>query len=355
MFPPRAGIDPGQPIRTGLVGFGTAGRTFHAPFLSADESYALSVIVTADPDRSAEAARLHPQAEVVPTTAQLFDLADQLDLVVIASPPATHVRLAHQALDHRLAVVVDKPLCVAAGEGAALVERARSLGDRLTVFQNRRWDGDFLTVRGLLERGELGEVWRFESRFEWWKPHEPKQWKAKADAGAGGGILYDLGTHLIDQAVQLFGPVDEVHAELATRRPGGGAEDEAFVSLRHRGGVRSHLHMSAVAAAPGPRFHLLGAAAAYTKWGLDGQEAALKAGMSPADPQFGIESESAWGKLGVNGDDRVVTMERGDYGAFYAQLADSLRTGGPLPVDPSDAVQTIRLIEAAHRTAARAE
>jgi len=352
--PRGAGIDPDRPIRTGLIGFGTAGRTFHAPFLSVDEDYALRLIVTADPDRRTEAGRLEPQAEVVGTTAQLFARAAELDLVVIASPPASHVPLAHQALDHGLAVVVDKPLCVAAADGAALVERARSLGHPLTVFQNRRWDADFRTLRALLERNELGEVWRFESRFEWWKPQEPKQWKAQADVASGGGILYDLGTHLIDQAVQLFGSVDDVRAELATRRPGGGAEDEAFLSLLHRSGVRSHLHMSAVAAAPGPRFHLLGSKSAYTKWGLDGQEAALKAGSSPADPEYGVEPESAWGTLGVNGDNEAVPMERGDYGAFYAQLAASLRTGGPVPVDPSDAVQTIRLIEAAHDTAARA-
>jgi predicted dehydrogenase len=307
------------------------------------------MIVTANPDRRQQARRLHTQAEVVETTAQLFARAAELDLVVIASPPASHVPLAHEALDHGLAVVVDKPLCVAAEQGAALVERAQSLGHPLTVFQNRRWDADFRTVRALLERGELGDVWRFESRFEWWKPQEPKQWKAQADIASGGGILYDLGTHLIDQTVQLFGPVDEVRAELATRRAGGGAEDEAFLSLLHRSGARSHLHMSAVAAAPGPRFHLLGSQAAYTKWGLDGQEAALKAGMSPADPEYGVEPESAWGTLGVNGDDRAVPMERGDYGAFYAQLATSLRDGGPVPVDPLHAVRTIELIESIHK------
>ncbi len=342
-FPPQA------PIRTGVIGFGTSGRVFHAPFIASLPDYSLDVIVTANEDRKAEATRLYPGARLVPDTAALFEAAGDLDLVVIGSPSGTHVELAHAALDAGLAVVVDKPFSTTAEDGRALVEKAEKLGLPLTVFQNRRWDGDFLTLRSLLEQGALGEVRRFESRFEWWKPTVANSWKTEATVEEGGGILYDLGAHLIDQALLLFGPVDDVYAEIATHRPGGAADDDAFLSLHHESGVRSHLWMNALAAQAGPRFHLLGSQSAYTKWGLDGQEAALKAGAMPTDPGFGVEDESAWGQLGVTGELHPVPAQPGRYSAFYELLADALLRGAPLPVDARDSVEVIRIIDEVHR------
>jgi predicted dehydrogenase len=338
-------------IRTGLIGFGTGGRLFHSPFLGADESYSLDVVVTADPQRAAQARASHPKTSVVPTVDELLDGAKDLDLLVVASPPATHAALAHRGLDAGLAVVVDKPLSVTAAEGRALVEHAERVGAVLTVFQNRRWDGDFLTVRGLVEEGRLGEVRRFESRFEWWKPAEKKAWKT-SPATQGGGILYDLGPHLIDQAVQLFGAVGDFHAELATHRPGGGADDDAFVSLLHTSGVRSQLWMNAMAAQVGPRFHVLGSESAYTSWELDPQEAALGAGALPTDPGFGEKPRSRWGQLGIDGALEPVPTRRGDYAAFYRLLADALLHGAPPPVDPRDSIGVIELIESIHSTVA---
>jgi predicted dehydrogenase len=335
-------------IRTGVIGFGTAGQVFHAPFLAADDAFSLDVVVTADAVRAAQAARAHPHARVVATVDELLGRAGDLDLVVVASPPGSHAGLARRAIDAGLAVVVDKPLAVTAAEGTELVARARDAGVVLTVFQNRRWDGDFRTLRALLAEGALGQVRTFESRFEWWKPQESKEWKATATPAEGGGMLYDLGTHVIDQAVQLFGPVETAHAELAAHRPGGGADDDAFVSLLHRSGVRSRLWMNGTAAQVGPRFHVLGSEAAYTSWGLDPQEATLKSGGRPTDPGYGVTPESAWGLLGVDGDLRPVPMLPGDYAAFYRVLADALTSGGPLPVDPMDAVAVLALIEALH-------
>jgi predicted dehydrogenase len=336
-------------IRTAVVGFGTGGAVFHAPFLEADDDYRLDVIVTRDPRRAADAASAHPGARVVPTTDDLFASAAELDLVVIASPPSSHVDLAHRALDAGLAVVVDKPLCVTAAEGHALVDHAERTGRLLTVFQNRRWDGDFQTVRGLLDSGVLGTVRRFESRFEWWKPEESKAWKAGALPAEGGGILYDLGPHLIDQAVQLFGPVESVHAELTRYRPGDGADDDAFVSLLHASGTRSHLRMNGLAPQVGPRFSVLGSDCGFTKWGLDPQEAALKTGGRPDDGGFGVEPESAWGRIGVDGALEPVPTRPGNYAGFYRALADALIRGGPVPVDPRDAVAVMALIERIHR------
>jgi predicted dehydrogenase len=274
--------------------------------------------------------------------------ADRLDLVVIGSPSGTHAALADAALEAGLDVVVDKPFAVTAEEGRALVAKADRLGRTLTVFQNRRWDGDFRTVRRLVDSGELGEVRRFESRFEWWKPEPPASWKTESSPAEGGGILYDLGTHLIDQAVQLFGPVAELSAEIERRRPGAVADDDVFLALRHETGVRSHLWMNAVAPVFGPRFHVLGSRAGYTSWGLDGQEPALIAGALPSDPGFGETPEARWGVLGVDGASHPVPTERGDYGGFYRRLAEALRHGGPVPVDPADAIAVLELIEQAH-------
>jgi scyllo-inositol 2-dehydrogenase (NADP+) len=340
-------------IRTGLIGFGVAGRLFHAPFLRALDDYSLDIVVTSDAARAAEVERCHPGARVVPTPEDLFAAAADLDLVVVASPTGTHVRWAGAALGERLAVVVDKPFAVTAAEGRDLVETAERLDVPFTVFQNRRWDGDFLTVRRLVAEGALGEVHRFESRFEWWKPAPRKSWKLEATVKEGGGILYDLGAHVIDQALLLFGDVDpdDVHAEVLTRRPGGVADDDVFVALTHLSGVRSHLWMSGLAAQPGPRFRVLGAGGAYTKYGLDPQEQQLGSGMDPRAEGFGVEPPSARGSLGIGADARPVATAPGRYVDFYRGLADALLRDRPLPVEPGGPLRVLELIESIHERA----
>lgn len=336
------------PIRTAVVGFGTSGRVFHAPLIFADARYSLDMIVTVDPARRAQAARLYPQARLCAGADELFAQAQDLDLVVIGSPPRTHALLAHTALAAGLAVVVEKPFAVTAAEGRQLVAHAASCGRPLTVFQNRRWDGDFLTAAGLVAAGTLGQVYRFESRFETYKPRSAKAWKAEAASDAGGGILYDLGTHLVDQAIQLFGPVTSFHAELARHGTAGAGEDDAFLSLLHESGVRSQLWMNSLSPQPGPRFRLTGSEAGYTKWGLDPQEKALDAGRLPTDSDYGLETEESWGLLGRDPDLRRKPTERGAYPQFYARLAAALLEGAPLPVDPADAVAVLQIIEDAH-------
>ncbi|NIH81392.1 Gfo/Idh/MocA family protein [Amycolatopsis viridis] len=334
-------------IRTAVIGFGVSGRIFHAPFLAAADAYSLDFVVTGNPDRAAQATARYPHATVLSGPDELFARAAEIDLVVVGTPPATHAGLAATALDHGLHVVVDKPFTVTSAQGEALIEHARRVGRVLTVFQNRRWDGDFRTLRRLVQDGELGTVHTFESRFEWWKPQGPRDWKARAGIADGGGILFDLGTHLIDQARLLFGPVESVHADLA-RRGAGASDDDSFLLLTHTGGTRSRLFMSGVAALPGPRFHVLGSTAGYTKWGLDPQEDALQGGAGPGDDGFGREPHENWGTLGVRGHTRRVEPEPGDYGQFYRLLAAALDAGGELPVDPRDAVDVLRIIERAH-------
>jgi predicted dehydrogenase len=340
------------PIRTAVVGFGISGKVFHTPLIAADPRYSLDVIVTADPARAAEAARLYPQARIVPTPEAMFAQAGDLDLVILGTPPHTHFDLAAAAIAHGLHVVVDKPFVPTSAQGEKLIALASEAGVQLTVFQNRRWDADFLTLQKLVRDGALGEIRTFESRFEWWRPEGFGNWRDTVSLAQGGGILNDLGAHLIDQAIQLFGPVERSYGETASRGSDPEASDtEAFVSLLHESGVRSRLWMNGMAAQVGPRFHVLGSTAGYTKWGLDSQEPALAAGMTPSDPAYGIDSQESWGLLGVDGAVSHVPAERGAYPEFYVQLASGLRGEGPLPVDPAEPLEVLRIIEGIHARA----
>jgi predicted dehydrogenase len=277
-------------------------------------------------------------------------------LVVVAAPNDAHAPLARASLAAGLPVVVDKPVTPTAAEARELIELAEQAGLLLSVFQNRRWDGDFLTARRLIEEGELGEVTRFESRFERWRPVPKGGWRETGGREQAAGLLFDLGSHLVDQALTLFGPVVSVYAQLDARRPGVGSDDDAFVALTHAGGVRSHLWMSSVAAQLGPRMRLLGSRGAYVKYGLDVQEAALREGGRPGragqeGPDWGVENSDAWGTCGTDTESRTVETERGAYQAYYAGIAAALLDGGPVPVDPRDAVAALDVLEAARRSA----
>lgn len=340
------------PIRVALLGYGLAGASFHAPFIVTTPSLELRAIVTRDPERRARAARDHPGVRIVDDADVLWAHAGELDLVVVATPNRTHVPLVRAALDAGLAVVVDKPFAPTAAEGEALIREARRRGLLLTVYHNRRWDGDFITLRRLLAAGSLGTVFRFESRFDRWRPTPKGNWRESGDAADAGGILYDLGSHLIDQALVLLGPVTSVYAELDRRREGVEADDDSFLALTHASGARSHLGMSAVAAQTIVRLRVLGSRAAYVKHGLDVQEEALRRGERPDRPGWGDEPSERWGSLGAGDSVQPIPTARGEYPAFYAGVARALREGGPAPVDADDALAGLRIIEAAQRSAA---
>ncbi len=341
-----------DPIRVAVVGFGTAGRYFHAPFIASNPSLALDTIVTASPVRAAQAKAEYPDVRILPTVDDLWERAPSIEVVVVASPSGTHAEIAGAALQAGCHVVVDKPMAATAEQGERLRSAAQERGLLLTVYQNRRWDGDFLTLQDLVAEGRLGQVYRFESRFEWWQP-TAAGWKWATPAAEAGGILFDLGPHLIDQAVLLFGPASIASAEVDTRRAGVVADDDAFVALEHECGVRSHLWMSAVAASPGPRFRVIGSEATYTSWGLDGQELALISGVRPHDEGFGETPADRWGELAGSGQPRPVPTRRGDYGRFYSLLADALNLDAAPPVDPHDAIACLRLLADARAASAR--
>jgi predicted dehydrogenase len=335
-----------SPLRVGLLGYGLSGRVFHAPLITATEGLRLTAVVTANAERQAQVALDHPAAKVFDTAEKLFDAGD-VDLVVVATPNRSHVAMARAAVAAGLPVVVEKPLAAGSGEGRAVVEEARLRGVPLTVFQNRRWDGDFRTVRRLLADGELGHVLRFESRFERWRPTIRERWRENAAPEEAGGTLFDLGAHLVDQAVQLFGPVVSVYAEVDSRRSGTQVDDDDFVALTHAGGTRSHLWTSAMAAQLGPRMRVLGDRAGFTKYGLDVQEEQLRSGMSPGDEGYGEDPVPLWGRLGAGDDLRPVRTEPGAYQEFYAGVAAALRDGAPMPVDPLESVRVLEILEAA--------
>ena len=329
-------------LRIGLVGYGFGGRHFHAPLLASAPGCDLLGVVTTSPQRQA-LVREHLGR---PSFASLRELADAgAEAVAISTPVDTHVPLTQEALRLGLAVVCDKPFSPDAASARETVELARSSGLVLAAYQNRRWDSDFLTVRRLVDEGRLGDVRRVESRFERFRPDG-------GPGAAGGGALLDLGSHLVDQALLLLGPATAVYAE---RHVGGdGLDDDVFVALTHAGGAHAHLWASWRQGAPGPRFRVAGTAGAYVVGGLDGQEAALVAGESPATlgDRWGVEPESAWGRLHRGDAGEVVPPERGAWDGFYPAFAAAVRGEGPVPVDPADTVAVARVLDAARASAA---
>jgi scyllo-inositol 2-dehydrogenase (NADP+) len=343
-------------LRAAIIGYGLAGRFFHAPLIAATKGLGVAGVVTSSRERRALVSREHPDAQILTSTAELWERADDHDLVVIATPTDTHAPLASEAIDRGLPVVVDKPLALTSGEAEVLVSRSERASRLLTVFQNRRWDSDQLTLARLLGEDRLGAVFRYESRFERWRPSaSAESWRDTTSPEQGGGQLLDLGSHLVDQSLVFFGPVTHVYGEVDARR-GAPGDDDAFLALRHANGVISHLRASAVTAAPGPRLRVLGTKAAFVMRELDGQENALRSGARPDEvADWGSEPESSWGRV-VSGEDSVpVPSERGDWPRFYALLVGALRDGDPPPVDPHDAVATLRVLEAARRSAASRE
>jgi predicted dehydrogenase len=341
----------GDTLRAAIVGYGLAGSVFHAPLIAATPGIAVAGIVTGNPERRERARRDFPAADLLSSAGEVWSSPRRYDLAVVATPNRFHAPLATAAMEAGLPVVVDKPLATSAAEAQGLIATAGRTGVPLGVFQNRRWDGDFLTVRKLIDEGRLGEVTRFESRFERWRPTPKGGWREVGGVEDAAGLLYDLGSHLVDQALHLFGPATVLHAETDVRRAGVKSDDDTFIALEHDNGVRSHLWMSAVASDLGPRFRVLGSQAAYVKYGLDVQEDALRGGRRPGDKNWGADEPGSFGTLGTPGTTQTVETELGAYENYYAGIADALLDGAPVPVDPTDAVRSLEILESARRLA----
>lgn len=333
-------------VRVALIGYGLGGASFHAPLIASTPGMRLATIVTRNPERRAQAAREHPKATIVDSVQAIWDRAQDHDVVVVTTSNDSHVPLAMDALAAGLPVVVDKPFAVTASQAREVIAEARRRNLLLTVYHNRRWDSELLTVKRLLAEHAFGDVLRFESRLERWRPQPKGGWRERGEPELAGGLLYDLGTHLIDQALHLFGPVTDVYAELDRRRPGMQVDDDVFLALTHTSGLRSHLSATVLSAQPLARMRVLGSRAAYVKVHGDVQEAALRSGGRPDKPGWGEEPREHWGLLGVGDAAVPVRSEPGAYQQFYAGVVASLRDGAPPPVDPQDAVAGLEIIEA---------
>jgi predicted dehydrogenase len=339
-----------RPVRWALAGYGKGGRRFHAPLIRSATGMELVAVVTGSPERQAQLRDDDPDAVTVPALVDLPALG--VNGVTITTPSATHAPLAHEALDLGLHVVVDKPFALDTTAAADLVTHAERAGLLVVPYQNRRWDSDLLTIRRLLDSGELGRVHRFVSRIDRFRPVK-SSWHG-ATAAEGGGVLLDLGPHLVDQAVQLFGPVESVHADLQTIRPGAGAEDEFELHLVHASGAHSTLAAGLASAAPGPRFQVNGDRAGFVIDGFDVQEDQLMAGHTPASlgDDWGFEPETAWGRLYTGEVNGPVPSERGAWDTYYPAVGNAVLGRGEPPVAAADAVATARVLDAARASAA---
>ncbi len=331
------------PVRFGLVGYGFGGRYFHAPLLAAAPECELLGVVTTSPERRAQVAAEHPGLR---TFTSLEELADAgAEAVAISTPADTHTPLTEQALGLDLAVVCDKPFALDAAAATRSVELAERLGLPLSPYQNRRWDSDFRTVRRLAADGVLGQILRFESRFERLAPDT-------GPGAAGGGTLLDFGSHLVDQALLVVGPVASVYAEWRLRD--NGLDDDVFVALTHGSGARSHLWGSWSQGAPGPRFRVTGTTGSYVNGTLmDGQEDLLLAGHTPRSlgPAWGAEPALRWGRVHRGDDGEPVTTENGAWNTFYPAFARAVRGLGSVPVEPRDAIASMTVLDAARLSA----
>ncbi|MDR1331414.1 MAG: Gfo/Idh/MocA family oxidoreductase [Tannerella sp.] len=332
-----------EKIKTGIASYGLSGQVFHAPFISIHPQFDLAAIA----ERSRDLARArYPQARIVRSFNELLAM-DELELIVVNTPDDTHYEYARLALEAGKHVIVEKPFTNTTAEGETLIALAERQGRMLCVYQNRRWDADFLTVKEVLASGRIGRPVEFESVFARYRSHiQPGTWKEQS-----GGMTCNLGSHLIDQSLQLFGVPEYVYADIAVMRDGGMVDDYFILHLLGSSkmpDMRITLKASYLMCEPEPRFVLHGTDGSYVKYGVDRQEALLKQGLTPDAPDWGMETESEWGWLhtGKEGKTKYPSL-RGHYIGFYEAVYRRLRHGEPVETDAREVLPVIRIIEAA--------
>jgi scyllo-inositol 2-dehydrogenase (NADP+) len=346
-------------VRVGLIGFGLAGQAFHAPVIRGVTGMELACIVER---RGTRAQEKYPEVRVARTLEEL--LADrEIQLCVIATPNDSHFELAKACLLAGRHVVVDKPLAPTLAEAKELFRLATELGLLITVYQDRRWDGDFHTVRKILDSGVLGTVVEYECRYDRFRVEaKPNAWRERADQ-PGAGVLFDLGPHVLDQALVLFGEPQAVTAAAFCQRETSQVDDAFDVCLIYsesecsgqRAGLRAMLRARIVAYAPGPHLLIHGTKGSFVKYGMDPQEGRLRGESIPRGfdwgPDWGVEAEELWGTLSLVGEpSRKIPTERGDYRGFYANVRDAIEKKAPLEVTPQQALRTMRAVVLAHKS-----
>ena len=333
------------PIVTGLLSYGMSGEVFHAPLLNAHHGFELRKVVQRSKD---SAAARYPGVQIARSVDEVISDSN-IELVIVNSPNDTHAEFARQALKAGKHVVIEKPFTITRREAAQLIAFARARKKILSVFHNRRWDGSFLTVQHVLRSGVLGKVVEFESHYDRFRNTiTAGSWKERV--GPGTGILYNLGSHMLDQVLMLFGKPRYVTAKVGVQRPGGKADDFYDIRLDYPG-MQAIIKSSYLVREPGPIFRINGVQGSFVKYGQDPQEEALKQGIVPGSDGWGTESELWWGKLnidmgGIPVEGKMETVP-GNYQAYYDNLFDVIRKGKTLAVKPEQAMMVIQLIEAA--------
>ena len=331
-------------INVGLIGYGMAGRVFHAPLVHQVEGLYLAAIRETKEENINIIKERYPDAKIVNKTAALLE-DPSIDLIVVAAPNKYHYNLTKEALNAGKHVVVDKPFTITSAEAQELVELARKVGKVVSVYQNRRWDSDFLTVKKVIESGKLGRIVEYESHFDRFRNDiRPNTWKEEGELGTG--LLYDLGSHLIDQALVLFGEPVSISADIRVQRDNSEIPDH-FSMMMDYGKFKATIRSGMLVKEPLPKYTILGTEGAFVKYGMDVQEAALNEAKIPlSDPNWGKEPEEIWGILNTVAEGRVtLESEKGDYVAFYANVCNAINNKAELIVKPEQALTTIKVIE----------
>lgn len=327
-------------IQTGLIGYGLSGVTFHAPFMKTMDEFSVVKVMSSNEEK------VKKDFGDVEVTADFESVIGDpnVELIIITTPNAFHFDMAKRSIEAGKHVIIEKPMVIEAAQGDELVQLAEKQGVMLSVYQNRRHDGNFLTVKKLIEDGVLGDVNTYEARFERFHPELAGGWREKAEPGAG--MLYDLGSHLIDQALYLFGMPDAVSADVQVQRKGAKTDDYFHIILMY-GEKRAILHCGLLAFEQGPKYKVHGNKGTFIKYGEDGQESDLKEGKLPEKADWGTDRMELYGTLYTEkGAERIVTIP-GAYTNYYKEVYDCIRNGAHCPVSGEEGVNTIRIIEAA--------
>lgn len=332
-----------KPVRVALLGYGYVGKTFHAPLIQAVDGLELTLVGSSRPDAVHERV---PDVRVSPVTEAATDA--EVDLVVIATPNDSHFPLAAAALRAGKHVVVDKPFTITLQEAEELAAIAEKHGRLLSVFHNRRWDSEILATELVLQSGVLGDVTHYEVHMDRFRPNVRQRWRE--DAGPGAGLWFDLGPHMIDQALHLFGMPFAVQGTLAVLRRGGQTDDWGHAVL-HYPHIRVVLHASLLVSGGGPRTQVHGTLGSWAKFGADTQEPQLQKGMSPNDPAFGVDPDEGIFYNGATGEQTKTPTPIGRQQRFYEGVRDAITSGAPLPIKPEEALAVMKVLEGFYASA----
>lgn len=330
-------------IKVGVIGYGYSARTFHLPLIETLESFSLTAISSSQVEVvQAE----FPAVEIFNSARDLIAKSD-VDLVVITAPNDVHYSIAMACIEHKIHVVIEKPMVTTSADAEKLVNVAKKESLLLSVFHNRRWDGDFLTVKKMLENGSIGDIRLFESHFDRFRPLVRERWRE--NPGAGSGIWFDLGSHLVDQAICLFGMPDSITARCLPLRENSKTTD-FFHVLLHFKGFEVILRASSFSAGPNRRFNVEGTKGSFTKYGLDPQEGQLKNGLTPSDQEYGKDNIELFGTLFTESNKTRIETEAGSYQKYYIAVADAINFGKGCPVSGEDAIEVMKILELAEQS-----